>query len=281
MGTGIVPIRWGLNNSEFELALLFCASGFDIIESKDHFYNGLWWATTNNWRAIMQKYLVQDMNNPKGLLNKQDLRTAYKFYKSVEDGTNMDPSQINQYCLLWLVCVLGDLQPLKALPTFTTNVNKVIPVCHFTPIMMATYCGHKNVVDFLVEHGAMLNCEFTTIDPHPGPISDACYTTKGRDAENSQFKDTPNLIFIAITTDNWQLAQTLIDSGCTPSKDQKHKYNTKLKFIKPLQIQVTTLTKNLDDLNKKYEQDMEELHKMIKMQQEQIIALTELSNKTQ
>lgn len=212
-GDNIIPIQWILNNSQFDLAVLLCASGFNIVEIKEYFYNGLWWSSVNYWPAIIQRYLAKDINDDKGILNKKDLRIAYAYYQSIEAGAYADAKEVNQDCLLWLCAILGDIKPLKTLDLFHADVNKYIPICRFTPLMMASHCGNKEMVTFLLQHGAKIDAQFVTIDPYPGlPKVQAWYNASLKERTEG-LKEIPDSLFLAKNSRCESIINILADKG--------------------------------------------------------------------
>ncbi len=229
-GSNIIPVKYILNNARFELAVLYCANGYDIDEHYNYFYNSLLWSKENNHNCIIQRYLIRDINSANGVLNKKDLREAYQFYKAVEAGVVPEHAKVNQDCLLWLVIMLGDLKALSRLKVFTADVNKPIPVSNFTPLMMAVHCGHGDVVDFLLQKGAKLDLEFTTSDPgavawHPN------YSPHRNFSLNDT--DKPHLFCLAIAQKQWAIVRKLMDAGLKPSEKQKKSIEDGLKTVQP------------------------------------------------
>lgn len=175
-GRFIYPITYILNKGHFDLALLYCANGYDIPVSKDYFLNGIQWAVNTNWNYYTQYHMVKEFNLPNGILAKKPLRKAYQFYKQIEAGFCPPTEGINQDCLLWIVCVLGDLKSLLTIKVLNKEIfNRQLPVSGFTPLMMASQCGHLNVVEYLLENGAdaCLNGNFIIKDEanHAGYIA--------------------------------------------------------------------------------------------------------------
>ncbi len=217
-GSGIKPLKMILNNSFFENAVLWCAQGNEIVEHYNDFYNALLWANENNWNCIVQKYLVRDMNNPAGVINKADLRKAYQFYKSIEAGETVSSEGINQDCILWLVTILGNLEVIKAFNNFNADVNKAIPITNFTPLMMAVYCGHPHVVDYLIARSARTDVTFAVRDPGPRDWHPNYVPTRDV-ALNDTYK--PYLLWIATNWGLLSVSQKLIAAGLVPNAAQR------------------------------------------------------------
>lgn len=221
-GSYVLPIRWMMNNGHFDLGLLYCASGFDIRMDTGHFLNGLTWATKSNWRYYVQYYLVSEMNNPKGFLNKKDLRKAYAYYKAIESGMSVSSENINHDCLLWLTCVLGDLKPLISLGQLKADVNLTIPNTGFSPLMMAGNCNNKDVFEFLIKNNANTHIFLGS-----------------REVKFSFEKDNP-IMHILISVQNFALAKEARKHGIVITKEQQEKINEGLRSLVPVNNTATT-----------------------------------------
>ncbi len=230
-GVNIKPIQIILNNMRFELAILYCANGGDIVETKENFIDGYMKANENIWQAIVQKYLVKDMNKVDGILHKDKLRMAYKFYRSVEEGRVITQEGVSQDCLLWLVAILGDIKPIQMFKNFNADPNKVIPTMLFSPFMMACFCGNENVVDFLLKRSVELDAEFSVIDPHPKTNGDDRYVKDQRFIARDGVK--PTALFLSIFSKHWFIANKLIASGFKPSAEQEKQVKDGLLTVKP------------------------------------------------
>ncbi|CAM4436321.1 MAG: hypothetical protein LEGION0398_MBIBDBAK_00550 [Legionellaceae bacterium] len=165
-GTYLLPIQHYLNCAIFSGAFLLTAHGFDIIESNKHFYVAIKWANEGHLHCIIQLRLVQDMNSPTGLLNKKDLRQAYRFYKAKWLGDNsVSEEGLNHTCLLWIAAVLGELHIIQKIKNFKPDFNKSITTRDdVTPLMMATYCGNIELVNYMLENGAILPTNKENLD---------------------------------------------------------------------------------------------------------------------
>lgn len=199
-GISVVPITWLMNSGYFHLGLIYCAAGNDIILDNPHFMNGITWSTKSNWSHYIQYYLVADMNSESGFLNKKDLQKAYQFYKDIESGLCPSIDNINHNCVLWLVCVLGDLKPLQALGELKADINKSLPSSGFTPLMMAVNCNHENVIEYLLKQGANIHAKGEFI--------------------SSKDDNPSHMMSIALRRKNWQVANLLASKGITISEKE-------------------------------------------------------------
>jgi len=176
-GAGIRPILYQLNCGLFESGILFCAQGHDINEWNVPYgshNNGvfgttdmgnIYRASDGTWGRCPHGQLtistVQAMNKPTSKIYRVKLRAAYKYYKLVESGLKPDDSNISGDCLLLLTCVLGDLYPLTY-SKLVVNLNDPIESYGMTYLMLAAYCGHPDVVKYLLDHGANRDMVTTT-----------------------------------------------------------------------------------------------------------------------
>lgn len=127
-GYGGTPILHVMNTPRPANAVLFCANGFDIIDSDGrgvpyglvHFNNShcgnlYWWCELNSCRTSMCQItlkMLKAMNSPDHTFNKKLLRGAYAYYKAVEAGFTQC-ADVSFECLLLLTCIIDDLRPLK------------------------------------------------------------------------------------------------------------------------------------------------------------------------
>lgn len=159
-GQGANPILHVLNLSKYNMAILFCANGFDIDETiygwqdlnvwnLSHVGNLHQWAATNtNISSVLTLRFVQQMNK-NGVLNKTSLRKAYKYYKLCESGFCEEPSDVSQECVLLLTCILGDLLPFTKIFKSSFDINALIPEIGITFRMLAVANNLVNVISYL------------------------------------------------------------------------------------------------------------------------------------
>ena len=130
-GVGAQPILHVMNSCKFGMAILFCANGFDIVDSDgrgvphglEHFNNShcgnlYWWCENNTSGFDALAHITRDfLKNMNGnclcAFNKEYLRKSYQYYKLAESGFDPDHIEVPLICLLLLTCIIGNLRPLK------------------------------------------------------------------------------------------------------------------------------------------------------------------------
>lgn len=170
-GVGSHPILHALNCALSHMAILFCANGFDIVDSNgktsgfaqfngSHMGNLYWWVESNSIPAKITLRIVKKMNNDTSEWNKVNLRAAYNYFKLCESGLPCSTDGFNMESLLLLTCVIGDLFPLKYYLSKTQTVistdflNTLIADLGITYLLLATHWKQTVVVDYLISLGA-------------------------------------------------------------------------------------------------------------------------------
>lgn len=168
-GSGSNPTLHAMNNGKFPMGVLFCANGLDISESdgrcggsipfnNTHMGNAYWWRDTGSVPSIIGTRLVRLMNTVGNRLYRDNLRSAYKYYKLVEAGNlQVETLVFTLDSLLLLTCVIGDLFPLKYYLQAKTIelyvLNQSIEGLGITFVQFAKACNQPEVTSYLISMG--------------------------------------------------------------------------------------------------------------------------------
>jgi hypothetical protein len=192
------------------MAVLLCAAGVDITETYrpspcngvmiNDFYNGVSYATGDNWNYIVTLHLVRAMNDPASCINKAALRAAYKYYNEALAGFEPSNNGISTDCVMLIATLIGntdDISPFNYLKD-QYNFNTKFTASGVTPLMVAIVCGHYDMVQYMVGRHADINAktDFSTgISSH--------------------------IMFAAFINKHWKIAQYLQIHGTITSDVQK------------------------------------------------------------
>jgi hypothetical protein len=177
-GQGSSSILHAMNLGKYDMGVLFCANGFDIREldgrcggtygfNSTDMGNAYWWKDRGSIPSIINTRLVKLMNTPGNTLYRDQLRAAYKYYKSIESGNLIQDTGFTLDSLLLLTCVIGDIFPLNY---YLHKKNKILDVkilnqciegLGITYLQFAKSCKQPIVVNYLKDCGALLDIEST------------------------------------------------------------------------------------------------------------------------
>uniref|UniRef100_A0A1B6DIK3 SAM domain-containing protein n=1 Tax=Clastoptera arizonana TaxID=38151 RepID=A0A1B6DIK3_9HEMI len=126
---GWTPLMQAIRNGHFDIVEMMIQSGGDVNLSNGYGINGISLAVLNNNLDILNLVLNASKN---------------------EDTANQ-----NLFLALELSCLHGFIDIIEFIVSFTVlNLNNLSPLSDLSPLMLAVTGGHKNVVQFLLEHGA-------------------------------------------------------------------------------------------------------------------------------
>ncbi len=161
---GSRPIQYILNCSNYPLALLFVANGYNIDSTNygAHWHSGCWgdmgnlhrWVAENPGKndCVATLELVMKMQDSNSFLYRDKLRLAYQYYKDYESGQETTYTGSKE-ALLCVVCLLGLIPHNFALPR-QMDFDAPIVDCGLTWLMLAHASGNWNVEQFILQTGA-------------------------------------------------------------------------------------------------------------------------------
>lgn len=171
-----VPIQVSIWRGCFEQIILLMAQGFETSTSttrriassifvRGDFYLRDRYGAANSIKDKILVAVMNDINNPKGILYKDDLRHGYNIYRAAQDDNQgeitrlLSIKQIQPHILLWLTVLIGDLKPVNTLKLRSIIISaedglKGIAFDGtklFLPIHLAVQLGRGNIIHYLKE----------------------------------------------------------------------------------------------------------------------------------
>lgn len=272
-GPAVHSMLYTLHGGSFEIGFLFSAQGHNINEVSNVRANYQYWE--NPWPSFYESDLgnayiwekdaptcqfaisvAKTTNDPKSKFYRDHLRKSYNYYKTVASGLECDIEGTTASCLLLFACIIGDLYPLLY-SKLQVDVNEKIESHGLTYLMLAAYCGHIEVVKYLMEKGSNIHAE-----------TDNAYKNAEYFAKLRNHDDIISLLqngfqiteMVKVKTEPFNYAIQRIDSVLELSKNNNivNKDNETIKLLfRLLKATVPKLQQQDQDLVSKYLKDIE------------------------